>query len=48
MTMAFGITLLIGIGLGLAMGVPMGRFFERVRPRKEDGDKAKGRRKKKR
>ena len=38
MTTAFGITLLIGMGLGLVLGVPVGRFWERVRPSKRDED----------
>lgn len=46
MTTAFGITLLVGIGLGVFMGVPMGRFWERVRPRKAEDDD--GKKKKKR
>ena len=36
MTTAFGITLLIGILLGMFLGVPVGRFWERVRPKRDD------------
>ncbi|MCB9597480.1 MAG: hypothetical protein H6719_32465 [Sandaracinaceae bacterium] len=38
MTTALGITLLVGLGLGMALGVPVGRFWERVRPSKRDED----------
>ena len=38
MTTAFGITLLIGITLGMFLGVPVGRFWERVRPKKRGKD----------
>lgn len=41
MTTAFGVTLIIGIGLGMALGVPVGRFWERVRPRQDDDPKRK-------
>lgn len=41
MTTAFGITLLVGITVGMFLGVPVGRFWERVRPSKRDGDKKK-------
>ena len=49
MTTAFVVTLLVGMGLGVALGVPMGRFFERVRPsRKEDDERGAKRKPKKR
>lgn len=35
MTTAIGITLLIGFGAGLVLGVPVGRTWERIRPRKK-------------
>jgi len=41
MTTAIGITLRVGVGLGVVLGFPAGRAWERVRPR---GDDAKSRR----
>lgn len=38
MMTTLGITLLIGVGVGMALGVPVGRFWERVRPTKKAGD----------
>ncbi|MCA9610706.1 MAG: hypothetical protein KC619_34160 [Myxococcales bacterium] len=46
MTTAFGVTLIIGIGLGMALGVPVGRFWERVRPKRDDDDDPKRKKKK--
>jgi len=40
MMTAIGITLLVGVGLGMVLGVPLGRTIERVRPAKP-ADKAK-------
>jgi hypothetical protein len=38
MTTAIGITLLIGFGAGLVLGVPVGRTWERIRPRKTSAE----------
>ncbi len=40
MMTAIGITLLVGVGLGVVLGVPLGRTIERVRPGK-GADKSK-------
>ena len=45
MTTAFGITLLIGISVGVFVGVPVGRFWERVRPADRDGAEEKKKKK---
>lgn len=37
MTTAIGITLLIGVGLGMVVGVPVGRTIERIRARTSKG-----------
>ena len=38
MITTIGITLLVGAGIGLFLGAPLGRMIERVRP---SGDKSK-------
>ncbi len=41
MTTAIGITLLIGVGLGVVVGVPLGRTLERIRARASKGKSGK-------
>ncbi len=41
MMTAIGITLLVGVGLGMVLGVPLGRTIERVRPRADKSTKKK-------
>ena len=48
MTTAIGITLLIGFGAGLVLGVPVGRTWERIRPRKKAASGANEQKKKRR
>lgn len=43
MMTAIGITLLVGVGLGVVLGVPLGRTIERVRPRADKSKKKKTR-----
>lgn len=38
---AIGITLLIGVGFGVALGIPLGRSIERIRPKAGKGKKKK-------
>ena len=41
MITAIGITLLVGVGFGVLVGVPLGRAVERVRPTTSDKNKKK-------
>ncbi|HJL19946.1 MAG TPA: hypothetical protein RMH99_30055 [Sandaracinaceae bacterium LLY-WYZ-13_1] len=41
MTTAIGITLLVGFVAGMFLGVPVGRFWERVRPSRKTDEKKK-------
>lgn len=48
MMTAIVVTLLVGVGLGVAVGVPLGRAVERIRPRggkKSDLDEHKAKKK---
>ena len=41
MTTIIGISLIVGAVLGLLLGVPLGRFLERLRPARDDEGKKK-------
>ncbi|MFK7991258.1 MAG: hypothetical protein AB8I08_34905 [Sandaracinaceae bacterium] len=46
MTVIIGISLLIGAVVGLLLGVPLGRFLERIRPSKDEDESPKKKKKK--